>query len=41
LYEAAPGSEDLSSRAYQVMLTALLGELGALLPATKLSGMLE
>ena len=41
LYEAAPGSEDVSSSAYQVVLAAVLGELGARLPAAKLSDILE
>jgi predicted ArsR family transcriptional regulator len=41
LYEAAPGSEDVSSSAYQAVLTALLGELGARLPAAKLADILE
>ena len=41
LYEAAPGSEDLSSSAYQVVLAALMGELGSRLPAAKLSDILE
>ena len=41
LYEAAPGSEDVSSSAYQVVLAALLGELGSRLPAAKLSDILE
>jgi len=41
LYEAAPGSEDVSSSAYQVVLAALMGELGARLPAAKLSDILE
>ena len=41
LYEAAPGSEDVSSSAYQVVLAALMGELGSRLPAAKLSDILE
>jgi hypothetical protein len=41
LYEAAPGSEDVSSSAYQVVLAALLAELGSRLPAAKLSDILK
>jgi predicted ArsR family transcriptional regulator len=41
LYEAAPGSEDVSSSAYQGVLAALLGELESRLPAAKLSDILE
>lgn len=41
LYEAASGSEDVSSPAYQVVLAALLGVLGAQLPAAKLADILE
>src|SRR6516165_7160096 len=41
LYESAPGSEDVSSSAYQVVLAALLGEIGSRLPAARLSDILE